>query len=391
MRIPKRLVCAALLLLILLMGCGGAAAETEPGDITARCTVSASSGNKQVKRMTGGDYASYWQGPAGSTVTVKIKGNEKAQGICVCFHGTPVSLEAKDESGQVIGGCEALFENMYIAFAYPVSAFTLTGTDESPMEISRLKVVREGELPPWVQRWQILEEKADMMLVSTHPDDEILWFGGMLPTYAGEKGKKVIVVYMVGGNSPKRKNELLDGLWTCGVRYYPEIGCFPDKGASSYDSVLRNWGKGKAEERVVEMLRKYRPDVVVTQDIRGEYGHFHHIVTVDAVIKAVTELAADEAYFPETAALYGVWSPSKLYLHLYKENQIIFDWRQPLERFDGKTSLQVAKEAFKKHLSQQNGRYSVSDAGRLNCSVFGLYYTTVGDDALHQDLFENID
>ena len=63
-------------------------------------------------------------------------------------------------------------------------------------------------------------------------------------------GKKVMVVYMVGGNSPKRKNELLDGLWTCGVRYYPEIGYFPDKGASSHDSVLRNWGEGEAERHV---------------------------------------------------------------------------------------------------------------------------------------------
>ena len=381
---------AFILLVLLLLSTDAAAAQTEVGDITSRCTISVSSNKNHLKKMTSGDYSTYWQGAKGSTITVKVGRNEKAQGICVYFHGIPVSLTAKDMNGIEIGSCDGSFENAYIAFDHAVDAFLLTGSEGSEMEISRLKVVQDGELPAWVQRWSFLNEKADMMLISTHPDDEILWFGGMLPTYSGEKGKKVIVVYMVGGNNPKRKNELLDGLWTCGVHYYPEIGYFPDKGASSYSSVIRNWGEGEAEKRIVEMLRKYRPDVVVTQDIHGEYGHYHHIVTVDAAIKAVTQLAENNSFSPETVALYGSWKPLKLYLHLYQEGQIVLDWRQPLNSFNGMTSLQVAKEAFKKHISQQNGHYSVSDSGRLNCSLFGLYYSAVGDDTIHQDLFENI-
>ena len=378
-----------LLLLFLFSGC--AAAETEAGNITSKCSVTANVNKDRVKRMTSGDYSSYWEGKKGSVITVKVKNADKAQGVCVSFHGTPVPLAAKDMSGNVIGTCNARFENEYVAFDYAVDAFTLTNTGETTVEISKLQVVKDGELPSWVQKWQVLDEKADMMLISTHPDDELLWFGGMLPTYAGEYGKKVIVVYMVGGNSPKRKNELLDGLWTCGVRYYPEIGTFPDKGASSYNSVIRNWGEGEAEKRIVKMLRKYRPDVVVTQDVNGEYGHYHHIVTVEAAIQAVTKLAADASYAPESAGLYGTWAPYKLYLHLYKNNQITFDWRQPLESFNGKTSLQVAKEAFKMHISQQKGRYAVNDSGKLNCSLFGLYYSSVGEDQIHQDLFENIE
>lgn len=391
MKMKRTLGLAVFVLLVLmLLRTDAAAAQSEVGDITSYCKISVSSNKDRVKKMTSGDYSTYWQGKKGSTITVKVGSNKKAQGICVYFHGTPVSLTAEDMNGHVIGSCDDSFENTFIAFEQAVNAFTLTASDSSELEISRIKVVQEGELPSWVQSWKPLDEKADMMLIATHPDDEILWFGGMLPTYAGEKGKKVIVVYMVGGNSPKRKNELLDGLWTCGVCYYPEIGCFPDKGASSYGSVIRNWGEGEAEKRIVEMLRKYRPDVVVTQDIHGEYGHYHHIVTVDAAIKAVAQLAEDESFFPEAVALYGTWKPLKLYLHLYPETRIVFDWRQPLSKFNGMTSLQVAREAFKKHISQQNGHYSVNDSGKLNCSIFGLYFSAVGEDMVHKDLFENI-
>lgn len=390
MKSIRRFVIAALAVLLLLSGSAASAAEKEPGNMTSRCSITVSENKNSLKNMTGSNYASFWQGKPGSVITVKTKGGDAAQGVCVSFHSAPAALTARDLDGNVIGRGSGRFENDYIAFDRPVQGFTLTNADENAVEISRLQVVQAGELPAWVQTWDILEEKADMMLISTHPDDELLWFGGMLPTYSRALGKKVMVVYMVGGNNPKRKNELLDGLWTCGVRYYPEIGCFPDMGASSHDSVIRNWGEGEAEKRIVEMLRKYRPDVVVTQDIHGEYGHFHHIVTVEAAIQAVTALSADETYAPETVALYGPWAPRKLYLHLYPENQIIFDWRQPLDCFDGKTSLQVAKDAFKKHVSQQKGRYTVSDAGKLNCSVFGLYYSSVGPDTLHKDLFENI-
>ncbi|MBQ8080714.1 MAG: PIG-L family deacetylase [Clostridia bacterium] len=62
-----------------------------------------------------------------------------------------------------------------------------------------------------------------MLLLSAHPDDELLWFGGTLPTYAGERGKQVQLVYLAHGDA-RRKNELLDGLWTCGVHAYPVIG-----------------------------------------------------------------------------------------------------------------------------------------------------------------------
>ncbi|MBO2516413.1 MAG: hypothetical protein CW338_03935 [Clostridiales bacterium] len=388
---------AVFLLMILLVSALPAVSlaadgKAPEGDITANCTLEVSCDRDHRNAMTKEGYASYWTGKPGASVTVKVKNGKQAGGAAFSFHSVPGPLRVEDAAtGEILGEYTGVYENGSILFTAPSSAFRIINASETEeVEVSKLQIIAEGEIPGWVQRWRVMEGDADMMLVSTHPDDELLWFGGMLPYYAGELKKKVIVVYMVGGNSPKRKNELLDGLWACGVRDYPDIGYFPDKGASSYNSTIRNWGEGAAQLRVTQMIRKYRPAVVVTQDIKGEYGHFHHIVTVEAVISAVTELAADPAYDPDSAAEHGTFAPSKLYLHLYKQNVITFDWRQPLSAFNGETGLSVAKRAFKMHISQQTGKYHVNDSGKLDCRLFGLYWSSVGEDAEHNDLFENI-
>jgi LmbE family N-acetylglucosaminyl deacetylase len=41
-----------------------------------------------------------------------------------------------------------------------------------------------------------LEGGADLVLFSAHGDDEHLFFAGLLPTYAEERGYRVQVVYL---------------------------------------------------------------------------------------------------------------------------------------------------------------------------------------------------
>ena len=85
-----------------------------------------------------------------------------------------------------------------------------------------------GETPSWVQQWNPPLEKADMLLASTHADDELLWFGGAMPVYAGQFGKKVQVSYLIR-HGYGRTHELLDGLWTVGITNYPILSDFGDK------------------------------------------------------------------------------------------------------------------------------------------------------------------
>ena len=259
------------------------------------------------------------------------------------------------------------------------------------------------ELPSWVQNWQTLE-KADLMLFSTHSDDEQLFFAGLLPTYA-DRGKKIQVVYYTNHyNDISRYHELLNGLWTLGIKYYPEMSTFPDAYSETLEDALANLNaSGFTEEDAiafqVDMIRKYKPNVVVGHDEKGEYSHGQHILNTYTLEKAILK-ASNEEY--KTDNEYEPFQIDKLYLHLYEKNPLVMDYDEPLASFDGKTAFEVAKEGYAKHLSQQytwftawlngdNNEYTkMTDIKTYSPCNFGLYYTNVGDDVLKNDMFENI-
>ena len=77
-------------------------------------------------------------------------------------------------------------------------------------------------------------------------------------------------------------------------------------------------------------------------------------------------------------------------MHLYAQNQIQMDWNQPLDESGVITPMFLAREAFDRHRSQ-TALYSMSSDGkRFDNSLFGLYYSSVGEDVEKNDFMENI-
>ena len=387
----SRILFAAVFLLTALLAAALACAE-QAEDIAPACKLRATENHKTRKYVLTSDFTQRWQAGRTGELTVTLPEGKTSQGIMVTHYLTGTPLDVVDGEGRLIGHGPGKYLIEWIPFEKEAAVFSIrAGKDAKKLDLSRLNVLTPGELPRWVQRWETLDGPAELMLVSTHPDDEILWFGGILPYYAGQLRRKVIVVYMVGALKHVRNLELLDGLWRMGVTVYPDVGDFHDVGKYNIGSVYDHWGRNGAEKRLVEAIRRYRPQVVITQDVNGEYGHKAHVVTVQAVTDIFDgRLSGNPEKYPESAAKYGVWMPLKLYIHLWKEGQIRFDWQQPLSAFDGETGLEVAKAAFKKHVSQQNGKYSVRDSGFNDCSLFGLYWSSVGPDEEHNDLFEHV-
>lgn len=211
---------------------------------------------------------------------------------------------------------------------------------KNALQISEIYVFSQGEIPAFVQQWQPAPDKVDILFIAAHPDDELLFFGGAIPYYAGEMNKRIQVAYMTCGTS-QRRSELLNGLWMCGVRTYPDIGNFWDKYAKTIDKEYAAWGKAETYQRICQLYRQYRPDVVVTHDVNGEYGHAGHLVCADAALKCA-DWAADETRYIASVNTYGTWQIKKLYRHLGKDNAIEMDWDQPLDAFEGKTGYEVA-------------------------------------------------
>ena len=252
-----------------------------------------------------------------------------------------------------------------------------------------------GQLPSWVQMWEPPCENADFLVLPTHADDEHLWFGGVMPYYAGELGYKVQVVYMTNHfDQNVRSHELLDGLWLVGVRHYPIISeRFKDlfESRSNVRAAEEVYGREKVLEFQVEMMRRFSPKVIIAHDIRGEYGHGAHILNAQTVLEALP-LTEDASAFPESAEKYGTCRVQKCYLHLWQERPIVMDWRNmPLARFDDVSALEMAVNGFHCHVSQLVWSFYVSDSGKLDCRKFGLAYTTVGDDTPGKnDMLEHV-
>ncbi len=385
---------ALLLLLFLVLAPLWALGEEAP-DLTDRCAFLCSSGRAEKGRMLDGNYRTHWDSSPGGKayVTVDLPEGEECGWIYLQWYETPLLWQAETEQD---GEWQPIAKSTgpYYSDALPLPAgvtrlrVRLQEGLRDAMRIAEIHIYGRGEKPRRVQTWQPTVEKADLMLVACHPDDEVLWFGGALPTYAGEKGKSTLVCILVPA-MPYRRLEVLDCLWTCGVTSYPVWGGLSDKYSAGLQKQYSLWNEVRLQKLFTRWYRQYKPEVVLTHDLSGEYGHGGHKVCADLCVKAL-KWAANENKFPESAGEWGTWQVKKLYLHLYGENRVDMDWQQPLSAFDGRTGLEVAREAFACHISQQNTDYRVRDSGRTDCSLFGLYFSTVGEDVEKNDFFENL-
>lgn len=391
----KKWLIALLTLLALSLSVAFAA---EANDITEDCKFKVCSSGRKYTLMTDKKYTSYWESNKIKTPWIAITAPEgkPIAGLYVCFGNMPESWEiqtsddGKDWFTAVPG--DTRFLHAYVALPQPAQHVRLAVTSEkkTALRINDLFVLSEGDLPDWVQVWQPTEEKADILFLSTHPDDELIFFGGAIPTYAVEQQRKVVVAYFTRSNTT-RSSELLNGLWHMGVRMYPVIGNFKDSYAKNLKAAYKTaGGKGKVNEWIVGLYRQYKPEVVVTQDTNGEYGHKQHMMIADAAQNCIA-LAANEDEFTASTIAYGTWQVKKLYLHLYPENQITFDWTVPLKSMNGATGIELAEEAYTLHKTQASSGMSVTETGtKYDNRVFGLAFTTVGEDVRKDDFLENI-
>ncbi len=392
----KKVACALLLLCIVLF-CGLALAD-QAQDITKQCIFTNSESKYNIRYAMDRNFGTSWisRSEAEPWILVTAPEGILCYGVYVSFSTKtpqPWKVQLPDGDGWTTaakGAGQYLHEYLPLP-GVPVFRITTDTSVPARLSVAELYVLGEGSLPDWVQIWEPTPEKADLMLLIAHPDDEFVFFGGLLPDYAVERGYSVAVACMTYFNS-QRIAELLNGLWYSGVRAYPSIGLFNDRySKSAKDAYKILGGKNAAWEYVTALLRRFRPEVVVTHDIKGEYGHGMHMACADAAKNCIT-LAADASQYAESAKKYGVWQVKKLYLHLYPDQPIHMDWDLPLPAFGGLTSREIANEALKHHISQQSTSFtSVVPAEHKHSAYdFGLAFSSVGEDALQNDFMENI-
>ena len=398
-----------LLALLMLSACAAALAGPAE-DLTAACTVKTVDNAGRTARITDGKYTTYWESGKRQDPWVILSSDKPVYGLYLCFQKMPESYAVQIPSGDdwvtVAEGGNPRFHHAYFPLDGQTKIRILsTESQKNVMGFNEIYLFGEGDVPEWVQRWEPAVEKADLLILVAHPDDELLFTGGAIPTYAAERKKQVQVAYLSYSNTTRR-SEALNGLWALGVRNYPEFGGFSDRYAKTgklKDAYKEAGGKNKVLEWVAELFRRFRPEVVVTHGEKGEYGHPQHKMTADACEECFT-LAADASQFPESARAYGTWQVRKLYLHETgdAEKETVLDWNQPLAAFGGKTGAELASEAFALHVSQKGmgtgkGKdfveFTVEKTGAemYPYDRFVLVKTTVGPDEARNDFLEHIE
>lgn len=281
------------------------------------------------------------------------------------------------------------------------------------VRLSEIKVFSPGEPDPeeGIQIWEPpLEGSADMVLFTTHGDDDQLFFAGLLPLYGKGRGYAVQAVYLTDHRNLtyQRTHEILNGLWSVGITAYPVMGGFGDYYV--VDSLEQTYNtyeyvgvtRDELLKFVVTQVRRFKPQVAVAHDFNGEYGHGMHMLYTDLLVQSL-DVSSDASVYPDIAEKYGTWDIPKTYVHLYEENPITLDLDQPLNAFDGLTAFEVTqKYGYPCHESQQytwftnwiNGYDTpITKASQIEdyspCK-YGLYRTTVGPDTGKNDMMENI-
>ena len=358
-------------------------------DITDRADIRLSINKSRMPLMFDGNYKTEWRDDDNGFMVIRLPEDKPCHTLYILTQGKPDKLCIEEPVDGKWRQISLDFErfNTHCIPLDGLTEFRVRVTDGA-LRVIELRLYGAGQLPDNVVNYTSTTDKADLMILACHPDDDILWMGGLLPVYGGQLDMKVQMVYMTS-HFHYRRCEAMDAMWHCGLKSGPVFLGLQDIEKMPYQEILNAWGGEEATEQLIaRQIRRFRPEVLVTQDIKGEYGHPQHRLMTRACIRAIA-VAAD----PDEESLSDLppWEVKKFYIHLYPENALTLDMDRPLSAFGGKTPGQVAQEAYLFHVSQQAGPYKVAVDGPYDMKKYGLYHTAVGPDEAHDGLFENID
>jgi mycothiol conjugate amidase Mca len=192
-------------------------------------------------------------------------------------------------------------------------------------------------------------EPLTLMVVHAHPDDEAIGTGGTCARYAAEGIRTVLVTCTLGeegeivdaalNTSPNkarlaeiRYDELRAAVAHLGIEHL-EVLPYRDSGmigtpSNEHPESFAQADLHEATGRLVWLIRHYRPQVLVTYNEQGGYGHPDHIMAHKMTL-AAWDAAGDGAQYPDAGA---PWTPLKLYYISFRRALWLKTWTTMRER-----------------------------------------------------------
>jgi LmbE family N-acetylglucosaminyl deacetylase len=244
---------------------------------------------------------------------------------------------------------------------------------------------------------------GSVLYIAAHPDDEntavLSYFSsgklfrtGYLSLTRGDGGQNLIGSEQGDLLGLIRTNELLEARKIDGAEQFFTRAI--DFGYSkSSEETFTIWDKQKLLFDVVWVIRKFKPDIIITRfPSNGDGGHGHH--TSSAILtEEAFNLAGDPTKFPEQLRYVGVWQPKRLYWNAW--TPLLESRKDDLSKFIsidlgsfnkllGKSYSEISALARTLHKSQGFG-----SSGRRGETL--NYFSYVLGSKADIDLTENID
>lgn len=166
-----------------------------------------------------------------------------------------------------------------------------------------------------------------LLAIFAHPDDEAFGTGGTLACYARE-GKKVYLVCATRGEAGEISDPSYATPETLGMVREGELRCAAETMGIS-ELIFLNYRDSGMEgtpenqdprafinapevdvvEQLVGIIRRLQPQVIVTFEPFGGYGHPDHIAVHQHTVKAF-HVAADETQYPQSGP---AWQAQRLF------------------------------------------------------------------------------
>ncbi|MBC8112655.1 MAG: PIG-L family deacetylase [Verrucomicrobia bacterium] len=263
--------------------------------------------------------------------------------------------------------------------------------------------VRSKSASEILQDIKKLNTIGSVLYIAAHPDDEntrlIAYLSqekhlrtGYLSLTRGDGGQNLIGTEFGEGLGVIRTQELLEARKRDGGEQF--FSRAVDFGFSkTFDETLNFWEREKVLADIVWVIRKFKPDVIITRfppDARA--GHGHHASSAILGAEAFAK-AGDAKAFPEQLKSVAIHQAKRLYFNTGS----FFLKSEDLEKSDllrldvgaynallGKSVNEIAAESRSQHKSQGFG-VSLARGSQIE------YFQYVAGEKASKDLFEGID
>ncbi|XP_076175697.1 phosphatidylinositol glycan anchor biosynthesis class L [Ptiloglossa arizonensis] len=122
--------------------------------------------------------------------------------------------------------------------------------------------------------WQLPGPPARILLVTAHPDDEVMFFGPLVYWVTKLKASEIYLLCLTTGGNKRRKEELWDCTKMLGI---PEANVTIIMSTELPDDQNVQWPTEVVAECILQHVESYKINAVVTFDKHGISRHKNHI------------------------------------------------------------------------------------------------------------------